>query len=533
MKKHILWSFLSIFLCASAVLITGCGSSSKTENTLRLVDQTEPQNLDSALTADMVSVNILSNVNEGLYALDKNENPVLSMAAAEPKETNNGLTLTYTIRDDAKWSDKKPVTAYDFEYAWKKALDPNQPAEYSYIFYFIENAKEYKSGKLSDKSKLGIRALDAKTLELRLKYKIPYLRNLLAFCSFLPQRKDVAEKFGKGFAKEAGNMVYNGPFVLDSWKHGQEWMLKKNPEYYAASEVKLDGAEVKVVKDSSSQSNLFKTDKVDYLKLTFDQLDVFKDKVTYGDMASVYFGPNCRELLFKNAKVRKALSLAVNRQSLISDIRKDGSKPMQFWVPDTVPAYPGKKFRQLFPSPDPSYNPKEAKRLWEEGLKEVGVTNPNLEITTFDDASAKKDSQFVKEQLLQSLGINVSIATMPKKVALGKVQKGDFTLFLGQWVADYPDAMTFMDVWTSASANNFMNWHNGTFDSLINKAVSMSNFEDRAKTLFEAEKLLISDGGIVPLYSRPKNVIVKPNVKDLVVCSHGGDYRLKYASLAK
>lgn len=521
---------LGLLLICSSLVLSGCGSNSGDGKTLRLVEAAEPQNMDSAAVSDAVSINILRNTTVGLYDLDKNEQPVLAMAEAEPTKKDN--TYTFKLRD-AAWNDGKKVRAQDFEFAWKRTLDPKFRSEYARLFSFIKGAEDYNAGKTKD---IGIKALDDRTLEVTVAYDVPYFKKLLAFPTFLPQREDVVKKYGDNYAKDYDKMVFNGPFVLSDWKHNQSWEYTKNEKYFDKNKVKLQKATVNIVSDPNAQTNLYKTNKVDYIKLTYDQLDAFKgsNEVRHSDEpVTAYFQFNLTLPLYKNAKVRKAISLAIDKSSLTNDIRKDGSKPMGGIIPPALSASEeGKKFRDLFPAP-PQFDAAKAKELWTQGVKESGVSNPVLKILTNDTPTAKKDATVIKEQLSKNLGATVELTTVLNKIRLDRMSKKDFDICIMLWGADYNDPMTFMDIFKSKSEHNYGKWFNAQYDALVDQAENMLDLVKRDKVLRQAEEILVNDSGVAPLYARPKNVLIRSNVKGFHILSLGGDYLLKDVELAK
>ncbi len=262
---------LALLLVASLAL-TACGGVDQSQGdggkqVLNLTEAQEPPGLDSSTTTDQVSFIVLNNVMEGLYRLDKNNEPVEGMAKSVDISKDK-LSYTFKLRD-AKWSDGKPVKAQDFEYSWKRALDPKTKSEYAYMLYPVKGAEKFntKKGKAED---VGVKALDDKTLEVKLEQPVPYFLGLTAFSTFNPLRKDVVEKHGEQYATEPDKMIYNGPFVLSKWNHNKDFQYKKNDNYWEKDVVKLDEINVSIVKDMNQKMNLYSTNKVDFSALGED-----------------------------------------------------------------------------------------------------------------------------------------------------------------------------------------------------------------------------------------------------------------------
>ena len=520
------------------MVLTACfggGTETKNSQVLNLVELQEPPNLDSAKTTDVVSFMILGNTMEGLYRLDKDNKPVLGMAAKEPEVSEDKLKWTFTLRD-AKWSDGKPVTAHDFEYAWKRALDPKTASEYAYILYPLKGAEAYNTGKGSADD-VGVKALDDKTLEVVLERPIPYFKDLLCFATFLPQRKDIVEKYGDKYALEANTLVYNGPFVLSDWKHNQSFQMKKNPGYWDSGVVKLEEINWQIVKDNATQVNLYNTGKLDFAYLNSEFIDAFKDDpntFSIYDGSSWYLEMNQTKDFFKNKKIRQAISLAIDKNTYVNSILKNGSIPAGGLVPPFIKASgvdDNKKYRDLVKM-DPQYDPNKAKQLWQEGLKELGLSQaPAIELLGDDTPAAKQSMEFIQEQLRVNLGAKVQITSVPFKERLERGKNQRFDLLISGWGPDYNDPMTFLDLFTSDNSFNRGKYSNPEYDELIKKSKENGDFKQRFEDLKKAEQILIEDAGIAPLYYRTKIAVKKPFIKDWYWSAIGPEYTLKWASV--
>lgn len=539
MRRRFKFSSLLSLVLVAALVLTACsfggGTETKSSQVLNLTEMQEPPSLDSAKSTDVVSFMILGNTMEGLYRLDKDSKPVLGMAAKEPEVSEDKLTWTFTLRD-AQWSDGKPVTAHDFEYAWKRALDPNTASEYAYILYPIKGAEAYNTGKGSADD-VGVKALDDKTLEVVLERPIPYFKDLLCFATFLPQRQDIVEKHGDKYALEANTLVYNGPFVLSDWKHNQSFQMKPNSSYWDKEAVKLEEINWQIVKDNSTQINLYNTGKLDFAYLNSEFIDAFEgDPNTFviQDGSSWYLEMNQTKDFFKNKKIRQAISLAIDRDTFVKGILKNGSIPAGGLVPPFIKASgvdDNKKYRDLVKM-EPQYDPNKAKQLWEEGLKELGLDQaPTIELLGDDTSAAKQSLQFVQEQLRVNLGANVQITSVPFKERLERGKSQRFDLLMSGWGPDYNDPMTFLDLFTTNNGFNRGKYSNPEYDQLIQKSNANPDFKERFEDLAKAEEILINDAAIVPLYYRTKIAVKKPFIKDWYWSAIGPEYTLKWTSV--
>ncbi|MFD1396212.1 peptide ABC transporter substrate-binding protein [Kroppenstedtia eburnea] len=527
---------LALLLVASLAL-TACGGVDQSQGdggkqVLNLTETQEPPGLDSSKTTDVVSFVVLNNVMEGLYRLDKNNEPVEGMAKSVDVSKDK-LSYTFKLRD-AKWSDGKPVKAQDFEYSWKRALDPKTKSEYAYMLYPIKGAEKFntKKGKADD---VGVKALDDKTLEVKLEQPVPYFLGLTAFSTFNPLRQDIVEKHGEKYATEPDKMVYNGPFVLSKWNHNKDFQYKKNDKYWEKDVVKLDEINVSIVKDMNQKMNLYSTNKVDFSALGEDFTDKYQGKpdvFQHQEATTFYLQFNTKDKFFQNAKIRKAISMAIDRKTLTDKINKNGSVPAGALVPPVVQGPEGKAFRDLAGKEYVKYDTKEAKKLLDEGMKEAGIKKiPKIELLGYDSSNAKKDQEFIKEQLNKTLGIDVDLRPLSFDQKLKLESAGDFQLSYAGWGADYNDPMTFLELWVTGGSFNRGKWSNKEYDKLIKKSQTNPDFDKRIQDLVKAEELLMDEAAIAPLFYRSQLYLKRPTVKDLYAHPFGADFSYKWAHI--
>lgn len=538
MKRSRLYSFFALTLVLSLLLSAcnfGNGNGVQDKTTLVMTTKGEPPNLDSATSTDTESFIILGNVMEGLYRYDASDKAVPAIAEGPPQVSPDKLTYTFKIRD-AKWSDGVPVKAQDFEYAWKRALDPATASQYSFILEPIKNAMKYNEGKAKPEE-VGVKALDDKTLQVTLEHPTPYFLDLLPFTTYLPQRKDIVEKYGKDFAKEADKNVYNGPFKLTVWNHNSNYVLEKNESYWDAKSVKLQKIDTKILKDTAAQIRAYEANQVQFAEVTDDFIAKYKNdpnlKTIY-EPSTWYLEFNQRKPFFQNKKVRQAINLAIDKKTLVEGVRRDASKQAGAIVPPSINANgddPNQKFRQVFPD-QIQYNPQEAKRLWDEALKEMNLqAPPPIEFVGDDTSHSKRQMEFIKEELRKNLGVDVTIVSVPFKQRLDRGKAGQFDLLNSGWNGDFNDPVTFIEIFTSENSYNRGKWSNKEYDALVEKSKNNSNYQERLQDLGKAEKILIEEQGIVPLYYRSRNFLVKPEAQGIVFTQFGEDFSYKWASI--
>ncbi|MHB1405298.1 MAG: peptide ABC transporter substrate-binding protein [Desulfitobacteriaceae bacterium] len=522
-----------------STLLTGCGGStapaSSTGNSNQVLKMTllaEPQALDTSKASAAVSFDILSQVEEGLYRLGKTGEPVPALAASMPEISNEGKTYTIKLRDNIKWSDGSAVTAKDFEYAWKRTLDPNTKADYAFMVAWIKGGEAYMTGKGSA-DQVQVKASDDKTLTFTLENPVPFMTAQLAFPVFFPQKQEFVEKQGDKYATDADKLLFNGPFKLTKWDHEQSLTLVKNENYWDKDKVKLNEVVVQIASNNNTLANLYQSNAIDVARITRDQVDRWKGKPDYvvqPQLYITYVEMNQDVPVLKNEKVRKALGLAIDRESLVDIVFHDGSKSPTGFVPFGTMGGDNKEFRATAGDVLPKYDPAQAKTLLTEGLKEVGLTSfPNLKFTGDDTEDGKKAMEFIQGQWKQNLGIDVTVEALPHKLRIDRGQKHQFELLLFNWGADYNEPMTFLDVHESTSSFNESQFNDTEYDQLIKKARAESDAAKRNQYLVEAEKILVNKMPVAPVNFRAYSYLVRPNAKNIIFFPYGSEWDLKEA----
>ena len=549
MKKK--FSFLLVLLLALSTFLAACGGNDKTsdngssgddgdktekkEQVLNLLESSEIPSMDSTLATDSVSFKVMNNVFEGLYRLGENDEPVLGMAAEEPQISEDGKTYTFKIRD-AKWSNGEAVTANDFVYAWQKALNPDTGAEYAYIMYDIKNAAKVNAGEVPVEE-LGVKATDDMTLEVQLETAVPYFKALLSFATFYPQNQKFVESQGDKFGLEADTAIYNGPFTLSEWKHEQSFKLSHNDSYWDADAVKLKEVNFNIVKDTATGVNLYETNKADVAGLSAEFVDKYKSDENFKTKAdtSVFFlRLNEGNEVLKNVNARKAIDSAYDKQGMVDVLLNNGSIPAYYLVPkDFVTGPDGTDYREAV-GDFGGFDAKKAADYWAKAKEELGKDSIELELLNYDSDSSKKIGEFLKEQLEQNLeGLTVNIKAQPFKQKLELESKGQYDFSFAGWGPDYPDPMTFVDMFVTDGAHNQMGYSNAEYDKLIEQAKGelLDDPEARWQAMVDAEKILFEDQAISPMYQRGSAFLERPYVKGLLRHSFGADASYKWASI--
>ncbi|HGH7173521.1 TPA: ABC transporter substrate-binding protein [Bacillus wiedmannii] len=529
----------------STTTSSGGGEEKKSEikyaakQVLNRTENQEIPTMDVSKSTDTLGSQILGNTMEGLYRLDKDNKPIPAVAESSTK-SEDGKKYTFKLRKDAKWSNGDPVTAKDFVYGWQRLLDKNTAAEYAFIAFYIKNAEAINKGEkpLTD---LGAKAVDDYTLEVELEKPVPYFLNLMAFPSYYPLNEKFVKEKGDKFGLEADTTLYNGPFVMASWKHEQGWQLKKNDKYWDNKTVKLEEINYSVVKEVATKVNLYDTGSIDFTLLSGEFVDKYKsNKEEYGEYseASTFFlrlnqKRNGQDTPLKSKKLREAIALSIDKKGLATVILNNGSKATDQLVPKGLATGPdGKDYQDTFKN-GLKYDPKKGAAAWDEAKKELGKDQVTIELLSYDDGTAKKIADYFKDQIEKNLkGVTVNTKIQPFKQKLKLESAQDYEVSFAGWSPDYSDPMTFIDMFESKSPYNQMSYSNPKYDEMVAKAGNelLSDPKKRWETLGKAEKLFLEeDAGLVPLYQTGRAYVMKPNVKGIVKHNISPEYSFKWA----
>ena len=477
----------------------------KGEKVFRMVIASEPPTLDWSLATDNVSFHVITNIMEGLTQYDDDLNPVPAIAK-KWEISQDGKKITFFLRDNVFWNDKVPVTAYDFEYSWKRLLNPATGAEYAYFLYDLVNAYEYNSGIIKDQALVGVKAKSGKVLGVTLKKPAVYFPSLTTFMVTFPLRKDIVEKY-KDRWTDPGNIVTNGPFKLWKWEHEYKLELTANKDYYG-EKVKIDWIKMYVVGENNTALTLYETGDLDMVSIPPLAVNYYKKSKEYintPQLRGYYYGFNIRKKPFDDMRVRRAFSMAIDRKR-ITDVLKGGEIPASSWIPKGMFGYNeniGLKF-----------NPEEARRLLAEAGYSSGKGFPEVNITFNTDAENKLIAENVQSQLKENLNINVKLDNQEWKVYLKTLKTKPPEIFRLGWGADYPDPDNFMNLFTSSSGNNNTDWVNPEYDRLIAMGAGTKDRALRLKIYDDAQKILCEeDVPIMPLFVASQNLLVKKYIK--------------------
>ncbi|BAU29117.1 oligopeptide transport system substrate-binding protein [Aneurinibacillus soli] len=508
--------------------VTGCdGNRSDTNasaNILNVNNSSEPGSLHPAKAQGTHESWPLRHLFVGLTMKDP-DGKVVPGAAKKWDISSDKKTYTFHLRVGQQWSNGDPVTAQDFEFAWKHVLNPATASDYAYQLYYIEGAQVYNESREKDPAKMkaladkvAVKALDEKTLEVKLVNPTPYFDQLVSFYTYYPIDKNVQESNPK-WANDASTFVSNGPFKLTEWKHKRDLKMVKNESYFEKDKIKLAGINWAMVEGENTAWQMYRAGKLDLaFPLPGDVVGQLKSQKAKDfkiapEFSTYFYRFNTTKKPFTNAKIRTALAMAIDRTIITEHIAQGGQKPAYALVAEGARDANGKDDFRTVGGDYFTEHVEQAKRLLAEGLREEGLTSMptfNIMYNTLD--LHKRIAEAIAGMWKQNLGIDVGLENTEFKVKIDREHKLDYSVARSGWVADFSDPMTFLDMFTSISTQNDTGWKNKQYDAKINTAKQSSDPAIRMKVMHDAEAILMKDMPIMPIYFYTKPYAVKENV---------------------
>ena len=502
------------------------GSCSAPSNVEKAIDEkilhfglgSEPQYLDPHLANSVSAHNVIIALIEGLVSEDPKTLKPVPGVAEKWDISENGLVYTFHLRKNAKWSNGDPVTAHDFVYSYKRILNPELASQYASMLHGLKNAREYHEEGLSwDEAKVGAIAIDDYTLQLTLENPTPYFLELLNHYSWFPAHPPTIEKFG-AFGKQGtawtrpGNYVGNGPFILSDHKVNSVIEVKKNPLYWDAQTVSLEGIRFYPIESADTEERAFHSgflhltqtvspDRIDFLKENHSELIHFESY-----LGTYFYRFNVEEPPFDDVRVRLAFNLATDRQAIVEKVTKGGQLPARCFTPPGTGGFsPESRFR---------FDPQKAKSLIKEYLIEKGLESlPKIELKYNTSEGHKKVAEALQGMWKNHLGAEIRLLNMEWKVFLSTIAKRDFSLARAGWIGDYVDANTFLHMWRTGDGHNNTGWSSTRYDELLELAAQESDTQKRFSYFEECEKLIAENAPILPIYFYVHVTLRSPTVK--------------------
>ncbi|MFV9510633.1 peptide ABC transporter substrate-binding protein [Tepidibacillus sp. LV47] len=523
MKKRFLALIVLVLLmvpvlsaCGSTQTTSSSGKSEiKQEITLNLMS--EPPTLDPALATDTTSGWVIEHLFEGLYTTNKNGEVVKGLAK-DVKVSEDGKTYTFTIREDAKWSDGTPVTAQDFEYAWKRVLNPETASEFAFYLYYLKGAEAYNKGKGSA-DQVGVKAIDDHTLVVELEEPVGYFDKLLTFWVYFPVKKSLVES-NKNWAAQANTLVSNGAYKLTSWEHDSKVVIEKNDQYYNKDEITMEKVTWVMINEATTYYQMYKGGQIDLIaSIPSDAVPQEKSNPEFKIIP--YFGTymymfNVKKEPFNNLKVRQAFNLAIDREAITKQVTQSGETPAYAFVPEGVKTPSGEDFRKQ----KEAYfkqDIEKAKQLIKEAMQEEGWTKfPEVTLIYNTSENHKKVAESIQNMLSKNLGINVKLENQEWKAYLARTNSSDFQMARMGWVGIFLDPAVILDYFLGDSPNNRTLWVNPKYDELLHKGKVEADQTKRMEYLHQAEDILMQDLPFMPIYFYSQNYLTSKKFEGIV-----------------
>jgi oligopeptide transport system substrate-binding protein len=506
----------------------------KSRITLNL--KTEPPTLNSLLSTDQVSTFVLSHVMEGLLQYGP-ENRLAAGVAERWELRADGVT--FWLRNDARWSDGRPVTAHDFVFAWRMAVAPATASQYAFILFPLLNAEAINSGKLPVE-RLGVEAVGDYELRVQFARPCPYFLSLTAFPTYYPIREDIYRQSGSRYAADKSDLVFNGPFVVSQWIHGAHLQLDKNPQYWQRDRIRLNTIDMPyVTNDNTAIFNLYKSSAVALSTLTVETLPEALERgdtlfrFSTGTVSFLEF--NFRdERVTTNLAFRQAIKSLVDPSVLVNKVVAiPGVLPSDSLFPSTVKGVE-QSFRQEFPPPVVKHSLSDAKQFLAKAKQELQLTDfPPLILLVNDSPVAARQAEYLQYLFKRALNIDVRIDKQVFKQYLDKMTRGNFDIALAGWGPDYDDVMTFADLMASWNENNRGRYKSERYDQGVRAAMAEADPQRRMQIIATLQQVIADEIPIIPLYENAEIYIQHPQLKGVSRSIFGGDPSYRYAWLEK
>ena len=517
-KKINILSITLIFLIGCSENITPVDSGLE-QQIYHHGNGSEPQGIDPHIVTGVPEHHILISLCEGLTI--PNPNPTgsdgyIPGTAESWTISDDGKEYIFKLNKNAKWSNGDPVTADDFVWSWKRILTASLGSQYPDMLYYLVGAYEYHNGEIDNFDEVGVKALDSQTLKVNLKNPTPFFIGLLSHYSTWPVHKETVLKHGdiddrNGEWTRPGNFVCNGPFQLKTWELNNKIVVEKNPHYYDASMVRLNEIHYYPVSNVMTEDRMFRAGQLHLTSsMPTQKCPIYIEEKNPNLKIDPYMGTyfyriNTENETLSDVRVRKALAYSIDRQLLVDKVTQCGQIPAYSFTP------PGSNGYQ--PSTEIPYDPVLAKQL----LAEAGYSSdkpfPKLEILFNTNEGHRKVALAIQQMWQNELGIEVELVNQDWKVYLSREMVGDFQISRAGWIGDYEDPNTFLDLMRPNRGNNKTGWENMDFDALVEEANTINDQEKRYELLNEAEKILIDNMPIIPLYTYVRVYQLSPDVK--------------------
>mgnify|MGYP000943279794 FL=1 len=562
MKKRIIVAALAI---AGAMALSGCGGSKSGGDGTKSGDTTQTaagkkiltiqlgpdvESIDPALNSAVDGANYILFAFDNLLKMDK-DGKVVPGLAEKYEVSDDQLTWTFHLRDGLKWSDGSALTANDFVYSWQRVVDPNVAAPYAQTVLGMVEGYDDAVGKPDadgnttvdpDPTKLKVEAPDEKTLIVHMAKPTPYFDKLAAFVSLSPVKKDVVEANPDGWSIDPKTYISTGPFKLTGWEPGSYLMFEKNENYWDADSIKLDGIKCLLMQDQNAAFSAYESgDALMIKEVPTQEITTLKERSDFHIdpiLGTYYLDLNNTLDEFKDARVRQAFSLALDRKYISETITSGTYTPASGFVSEGVTDWDGSAWQDNITDKsvyinidDHAGNLAKAKELLKEAGYENGVGLPEMVYSTNDASYHKKIAEYL-QQAWGELGLKVDVNIVEWKSFTPQRRSGNYQIARDGWVMDYNDPSNILQLTQTGNGNNSSKYSNPEYDALLEKAAKEVDPQTRFGYFHQAEEMLMRDMGVTPLLYYNEMYLQSDKVKDSYHTADG-IYHFEYADIAE
>lgn len=511
-----------ILACAAASL---CGCSKREtavdignrEQILHRGIGSEPKDLDPQTTSGMPEFYVQSALFEGLTAQMPGDSTPVPGTAERWDISADGKVYTFHIRKSANWSNGDPVTADDFVFSYQRALSPALSNPYAYMLFCMENAEAFNKGTVTDFSKVGVKALDEKTLQIKLNTSTPYLLRLLKHHSWFPVHPPTILKHGKMDARDtkwtrAGNLVGNGAFTLLSWDPNRKLVAVKNEHYWDSETTQLKAIHFYPIEDINAEEYAFRTGQLHITNETpLERIKHYRENAPdnlrlESLLGTYYYEINTQRPPLDDVRVRRALALALDRDKIVNYVLKAGEPAARNLTPPGTGGYTAKA--------QVDFNVEKARALLAEAGYPNGEGFPKVELLYNTHKAHMRIAEVVQQIWKENLNIDISLLNMEWKTYLAQKKSHQYSIARAAWIGDYEDPSTFLDMFITGGGNNDANWSDEQYDKLLKEAATEMDQEKRYELFQQAEKILMDEVPIIPVYFYKNKSLVRKSVKN-------------------
>lgn len=476
----------------------------------------EPQDLDPHVTSGVTEYNIIKALIEGLVSVDPSSLKPLPGAAESWEISDDGLIYTFHLRKNAKWSNGDPVTANDFVFSFQRMLSQNLGSAYAYMLFCMENAESFYKGEIKDFSQVGAKALNDYTLQIKLAAPTPYFLTLIYHHSWYPVHPETIlkhgtiDQIGNPWTK-AENYVGNGPFKLMLWEYDKKIVVKKSASYWDSANIKLNEIHFYPIGDHKVEERSFLAGQLHVTEtVPLDRTPFYLEKKSpllhiAPYLGTYYYAMNVNRPPLDNVKVRRALSLAIDREQIVKYVTKGGEQPAYNFTPPDTGGYTARAQIQG--------GPEEARALLAEAGYPNGEGFPRLQLLYNTSDAHARLAAAIQQMWKTVLNIEIELVNMEWKVYLATTQERKYDISRQGWIGDYADPNTFLDMWITGRGNNRPGYSNPDYDALLQKAATTLDQQERHEYFQQAEKILLEDMPIIPIYFYVNKHLVQPSVR--------------------